>query len=52
MGNKTSSARLKAPREFEPPSRCETKEEPIAWCPSSNRLNKEGNYAVAQLDAE
>ena len=36
-----------------PPSRCETKEEqPIAWCHSSNRLNKEGNYAVAQLDAE
>ena len=51
MGNRTSSAR-KAPQ-FEPPSRCETKEEqPIAWRPASNRLNKEGNYAVPQLDAE
>ena len=36
-----------------PPSRCETKEEqPIAWCHSSNRLNKEGNYAVPKIDAE
>ena len=35
-----------------PPSRCETKEEPTAWCPSSNRLNKEGNYAVPETDAE
>ena len=35
-----------------PPSRCETKEEqPIAWC-KSNRLNKEGNYAVPKIDAE
>ena len=35
-----------------PPSRCETKEEPIAWCHSSNRLTKEGSYAVPEIDAE
>ena len=35
-----------------PLSRCETKEEqPIAWCHSSNRLNKEGNYTVPETDA-
>ena len=35
-----------------PLSRCETKEEqPTAWR-SSNRLNKEGNYAVSKIDAE
>ena len=50
---RTSSARTKAPQKFEPPSRCKTKEEqPVAWCPSSNRLNKEGNYGVPTIDAE
>ena len=56
MGNSCTSARsAKAPQNTmeTPPSRCETKEEqPIAWCPSSNRLNKEGNYAVPETDAE
>ena len=56
MGNScTSALSAKAPQDTmeTPPSRCETKEEqPIAWCHSSNRLNKEGNYAVPQLDAE
>ena len=56
MGNSCTSARsAKAPQDTmeTPPSRCETKEEqPIAWCHSSNRLNKEGIYAVPQLDAE
>ena len=57
MGNSCTSARsAKAPPQdtMEAPlSRCETKEEqPIAWCHSSNRLNKEGNYAIPQLDAE
>ena len=52
MGNRTSSARTKAPQEFEPSSRCETKEEkPIAWR-SSNRLNKEGNYTIPQIDVD
>ena len=56
MGNSCTSARsAKAPPQDTmetPPSRCETKEEPTAWCPSSNRLNKEGNYAVPETDAE
>ena len=57
MGNSCTSARSAkaAPQDTmeTPPSRCETKEEqPIAWCPSSNRLNKEGNYAVPETDAE
>ena len=57
MGNSCTSARsAKAPPQdtMEAPlSRCETKEEqPIAWCHSSNRLNKEGNYAVPETDAE
>ena len=55
MGNRTSSARTKAPQEFEPPSRCETKEEQsthaIAWR-SCNRLNKEGNYTIPQIDVD
>ena len=51
MGNRTSSARTKAPQEFEPPSRCETKEQPAAWR-SSNRLNKEGNYTIPQIDVD
>ena len=56
MGNSRTSARsAKAPPQdtMEAPlSRCETKEEPTAWCPSSNRLNKEGNYTVPETDAE
>ena len=56
MGNSCTSARsAKAPPQdtMEAPlSRCETKEEPTAWCPSSNRLNKEGNYSVPETDAE
>ena len=56
MGNSCTSERSAKPPQDTmetPPSRCETKEEqPIAWCHSSNRLNKEGNYAVPQLDAE
>ena len=55
MGNSCTSARLAKPPQDTmetPPSRCETKEQPIAWCHSSNRLNKEGNYAVPKLDAE
>ena len=52
MGNRTS-ARTKAPQEFDPPSRCETKEEqPLAWRHSSNRLNKDGNYAVPDYDID
>ena len=56
MGNSCTSARsAKAtPQDTmeTPPSRCETKEEqPTAWR-SSNRLNKEGNYAVSKIDAE
>ena len=56
MGNSCTSARsAKAPPQdtMEAPlSRCETKEEPTAWCPSSNRLNKKGNYSVPETDAE
>jgi hypothetical protein len=55
MGNSCTSARSAKPPQDTmemPPSRCETKEQPIAWCPSSNRLNKEGNYAVSKIDAE
>ena len=58
MGNSCTSARsAKAPQDTmeTPPSRCETKEEPTAWCPSSNRLNKKGkkkNYSVPETDAE
>ncbi len=54
MGNScTSALSAKAPQDTmeTPPSRCETKEEPTA-CPASNRLNKEGNYAVPKNDAE
>jgi len=52
MGNRTS-ARTKAPQEFDPPSRCETKEEqPLAWRHSSNRLNKDGNYTIPQIDVD
>ena len=57
MGNSCTSARsAKAPPQDTmetPPSRCETKEEqPIAWCHSSNRLNKEGNYLIPQIDVD
>ena len=55
MGNRTSSARTKAPQEFEPPSRCETKEEQsvhtVAWR-HCNRLNKDGNYTIPQIDVD
>ena len=53
MGNRTSRARAAKSQEFEPPSRCETKEEqPIAWRHSSNRLNKDGNYTIPQIDVD
>ena len=54
MGNRTSSARTKA-QVFEPPSRCETKEEQsthaVAWR-HCNRLNKDGNYTILQSDEQ
>ena len=52
MGNRASSARTKAPQEFEPPSRYDTKEEhPTAWR-HCNRLNKEGNFTIPQIDVD
>jgi hypothetical protein len=55
MGNRTSSARTKAPQEWEPRSRCETKEEQsghaVAWR-RCNRLNKEGNHMIPQIDVD
>ena len=55
MGNRTSSARTKAPQDFESSSRSETKEaqsiHAVAWR-HCNRLNKEGNYAIPQIDVD
>ena len=53
MGNRTSCAPAPKPLELEPSSRKETKQPAHrAWGHSSNRLNKEGNLTIPQLDAD